>query len=86
MERDGNSMKTIKLFRNRDIEGLEWDIRIFLNINYEKVDLVNVNVTYNTDEEEYIAIVIYYVTDRLADLQEPEEFKKYLEDLKSGNI
>ena len=64
MEKENKSMKRIKLFNDESLYYLELAINCFIWKYADRLELINVSITYNRDKEEYIACVTYLLFDK----------------------
>ena len=64
MEKENKSMRRIKLFKDESLYYLELTINCFIWKYADRLELINVSITYNRDKEEYIACVIYLLYDK----------------------
>ena len=64
MEKESQSMKRIKLFNDKSLRYLELAINCFIWRYADRLELINVSITYNRDTEEYIACVFFLLFDK----------------------
>ncbi|MBP5687057.1 MAG: hypothetical protein J6X22_00240 [Muribaculaceae bacterium] len=59
MEKESKSIKRIRIFKDESLHYLELTINCFISRYIDKLELINVSITYNRDTEEYIACVTF---------------------------
>lgn len=70
MEREINRLVNVEVFRHKDELKLTSRINDFLEDTRESIEFINSSITYNTDTEEYVALISFYVLDEIRFLED----------------
>ena len=65
MEANINRLVNVEVFKHKDVIKLSGLINEFLGDAGDSISFINSSITYNTDTEEYVALISFYVLDEM---------------------
>lgn len=73
MEQAEHRLVNVEIFSSKDKLELMRNINEFLEDTKDSVEFINSSITYNTDTEEYVSLVSFYILDEMKFIE--DEFK-----------
>ena len=65
MEANNNRLVNVDVFKHKDTIKLSGLINDFLGDAGDSISFINSSITYNTDTEEYVSLISFYVLDEM---------------------
>lgn len=65
MEANNNRLVNVDVFKHKDAVKLSGLINEFLGDAGDSISFINSSITYNTDTEEYVALISFYLLDEM---------------------
>lgn len=65
MEANINRLVNVDVFKHKDVVELSGLINEFLGDAGDSISFINSSITYNTDTEEYVALISFYLLDEM---------------------
>lgn len=73
MEQVEHRLVNVEIFSSKDKLELMRNINEFLGDTKDSAEFINSSITYNTDTEEYVSLVSFYILDEMKFIE--DEFK-----------
>lgn len=73
MEQVEHRLVNVEIFSSKDKLELMRNINEFLEDTKDSAEFINSSITYNTDTEEYVSLVSFYILDEMKFIE--DEFK-----------
>lgn len=73
MEQAEHRLVNVEIFSSKDKLELMRNINEFLEDTKDSAEFINSSITYNTDTEEYVSLVSFYILDEMKFIE--DEFK-----------
>ncbi len=65
MEANVNRLVNVDVFKHKDVVKLSGLVNEFLGDAGDSISFINSSITYNTDTEEYVALISFYLLDEM---------------------
>ena len=65
MEANVNRLVNVDVFKHKDVVKLSGLVNEFLGDAGDSISFINLCITYNTDTEEYVALISFYLLDEM---------------------